>query len=205
MKVYVAIPCLDTISARFVQCLTQLEKPCDVEIGFNVGTLVYHSRNTLAGRAIGSHADYTMWLDSDMTFMPDTLTMMLDALVGNRIDILTGLYYRRRPPWTPTLYKRLDITNMGISTEEVEDVPDGLFEVQGCGFGAVLMRTDILANVMTQYGPPFNPIGVVGEDLSFCWRARRLRNKIVCDPSLAFGHEVHTVITRHNRGMFTWE
>ena len=207
MKVYVAVPCLDFVSARFVQCMFDLEAPEGVELErhLNIGTLVYHSRNHLAERAIGSKAEYTFWLDSDMTFMPDTLVGMLKTMRDNNLDILTGMYIRRHHPWTPTLYRKTNITKMGIETEdyELEDMPDELFEVAACGFGCVLMRTDVLMNVLVKYGPQFSPIGIVGEDLSFCWRARKCGYKIYCDPSIALGHEVHSVITRSNRSNYT--
>ena len=48
----------------------------------------------------------------------------------------------------------------------------------------------------------FAPINGVGEDLSFCWRARQCGYKIWCDPSIALGHEIRTIITKTNRGIF---
>ena len=81
---------MDTLSAKFAQCLVNLvnhKRDFDVEVGFHVGSLVYDSRNKLAERAINSTADYVLWLDSDMTFMPDTLDMMLDTLKTNNYEI----------------------------------------------------------------------------------------------------------------------
>lgn len=205
MKVYVAIPCLDHISAKFVQCVLNLKAPKDTELIYdlNVGTLVYHSRNELAERAISSKAEYTLWLDADMTFMPYTLIDMLNTLRDNNLDILCGMYYRRRHPWTPTLFSRFDIIDKaGIRSEEFTEIPEGLFEVAACGFGCVLMRTSVLMTVLVSQGPQFTPIGQVGEDISFCVRARKCHYKVWCDPSIALGHEVHTVITKSNREMF---
>lgn len=205
MKVFIAVPCLDQLSARFVQCLLDLQAPEGVELSYhlNMGALVYDSRNTLAEKAIASKAEYTLWLDSDMTFMPDTLTMMLQTMREKNLKVLTGMYFRRRHPWTPTLLKTLRINKMGVETADFGEIPTGLFEVEGCGFGCVLMKTDVLMNVLVAHGYMFSPIGIVGEDLSFCWRLRQCGYKIVCDPSIALGHEVHTVITKSNRRMFT--
>lgn len=204
MKVYVAVPCLDQVSAKFVQCLLELEKPYDTEIEphLNIGTLVYDSRRTLAEKAIGSKAEYTLWLDSDMVFMPDTLVGMLNTMRDKRLDILAGAYYKRRHPWTPTIYNKVRITGMGVEIENYDELPNELFEIEGCGFGCVLMKTDVLLNVLVKHGLMFNPIGIVGEDLSFCWRARKCGYKIYCDPSIVLGHEVHSVITKSNRSMF---
>ncbi len=205
MKVFIAIPCMDTLSAKFAQCLVNLvnhKRDFDVEVGFHIGSLVYDSRNKLAERAINSDADYVLWLDSDMTFVPDTLDMMIDTLKSNNYEILTGMYFRRRPPFTPTLFQELRITNHGTVTAEFDEIPDSIFEVAGCGFGCVLMNRNVLWNVFCQNGGMFAPINGVGEDLSFCWRARQCGYKIWCDPSIALGHEIRTIITKTNRGIF---
>ena len=205
MKVFIAIPCMDTLSAKFAQCLVNLvnhKRDFDVEVGFHIGSLVYDSRNKLAERAINSTADYIFWLDSDMTFMPDTLDMMVAELEANNYEMLAGMYFRRRPPFTPTLFKTLNISKMGVVSEEFDEIPDEIFEVAGCGFGCVLMKRNVLWNVLCQHGYMFSPIDTVGEDLSFCWRARQCGHKIYCDPTIALGHEIRTIITKTNRGIF---
>lgn len=207
MKVFIAIPCLDQLSARFVSCLINLiqaPREYEVETAFHLGTLVYDSRNALAEKVINSNADYVLWLDSDMTFMPDTLDMLLELINSTGYDMVTGMYYRRRPPWTPTLFTELDITGHGNKvTNIVEDeMPNEPFEVEGCGFGCILMRRNVLWNVLCHFGLMFSPTDGVGEDLSFCWRARKCGHKILCDPTIALGHEVRTVITKGNRGDF---
>ena len=208
MKVFIAIPCMDTLSAKFTQSLVNLinaPRKYDIEVGFHVGSLVYDSRNALAERAINSNAEYIFWLDSDMTFMPSTLNEMLLTLINNKMAILTGMYFRRRPPFSPVLYSKFNIGPTGVEYEEFDEVPEGLVEVEGCGFGCVLMRKDVLWNVMIQQnsdGLLFSPMMGCGEDLSFCLRARECGYKIWCDPTIALGHEIRTVITRSNRGMF---
>lgn len=205
MKVFIAIPCMDTLSARFAQCLVNLvnnKHDFDVEVGFHIGSLVYDSRNKLAERAINSDCDYILWLDSDMTFMPDTLDIMVKELEDNNYEILAGMYYRRRPPFTPTLFKELRIMPTGTVAREFDEIPEEIFEVAGCGFGCVLMKRNVLWNVLCNHGYMFSPIDNVGEDLSFCWRARMCGHKIYCDPTIALGHEVKTIITKSNRGNF---
>jgi len=205
MKVFIAIPCMDTLSARFAQCLVNLvnnKHDFDVEVGFHIGSLVYDSRNKLAERAINSDCDYILWLDSDMTFMPDTLDIMVKELEDNNYEILAGMYYRRRPPFTPTLFKELRIMPTGTVAKEFDEIPEEIFEVAGCGFGCVLMKRNVLWNVLCQHGYVFSPINTVGEDLSFCWRARMCGHKIYCDPTIALGHEIRTTITKSNRGNF---
>ena len=197
MKVFIAFPCMDTLSAKFAQCLVNLvnhKRDFDVEVGFHIGSLVYDSRNKLAERAINSDADYVLWLDSDMTFVPDTLDMMLDTLKTNNYEVLTGMYFRRRPPFTPTLFEELRILPTGTVTKEFDEIPDEIFEVAGCGFGCVLMSTDVLMSVQGKHRQMFHPLNNGGEDLSFCWRARNCGYKIMCDPEIVCGHVGYAVV-----------
>ena len=141
--------------------------------------------------------DLVMWFDSDMVFPPDTLIRMLKH-IDDGADMVTGIYYRRTPPFTPTIFETMDINvEMGAAKwTEFDEIPGEPFEVAGCGFGCVLMRTEMFASVFTEYNNMFAPIGNIGEDIAFCWRARQCGYKILCDPSLALGHVGHTVITR---------
>ena len=58
------------------------------------------------------------------------------------------------------------------------------------------MRTDIIFEIASRFHELFSPIGSVGEDLSFCWRARQCGYKIVVDPAVSLGHVGHIIITK---------
>lgn len=194
MNTLIAVPCMDQVPAPFAQSLSMLNKVGTTAVSFNIGSLIYSSRDELAKRAIQMGADYVFWLDSDMTFKPDTLERLFKD--KNKGDIITGLYFRRVAPFTPVLFDKLDIDENGCKWTEPKEIPNEPFEVAGCGFGCVLMPTDIFIDVQSKYNAMFAPIGSVGEDLSFCWRARQLGFKIVCDPNIQLGHVGHHVITR---------
>ena len=190
MKVLIAVPCMDQVPAPFAQSLAMLQKPEGVEctLAMQMGSLIYTSRNSLAQRAIQMDADYVFWLDSDMVFEPDTLVRMLKTLRENDLDILTGLYFRRVRPYTPVLFDKLDIRRNICSWSEFHEIPTGLFEVGGCGFGCVLMNAGVFLDVQAKHGNMFAPLGNNGEDIAFCWRARDCGYKIYCDPSIICGH-----------------
>lgn len=198
-KILVAIPSMDSVPARFAQALASLRSVDDSKVMFNAGSLVYLSRETLSVHAVKMEADYMLWLDSDMVFDPDLLVGMMKTITENDLDILTGIYFRRSSPYTPVLYKKLDFDGEACKWEEQKDLPlpdSGLFEVEGCGFGCVLMKTDVILDVKGKFGKLFTPIGGTGEDLSFCWRARQCGYKIMADPSIPLGHYGHIVVTR---------
>jgi GT2 family glycosyltransferase len=192
---------MDSVPAQFAHSLATLTsygiEDTEISIWFNLGSLVYTSRNEIAKRALLDEADLVMWFDSDMVFNPDTLYKML-KLIDAGHDMVTGIYYRRTLPFTPTVFKTMDIDDAKQEAvwTEFETLPDEPFEVAACGFGCVLMRSVIFVDVFAKFGNMFSPIGNVGEDIAFCWRARECGYKIIADPSIGLGHVGHTIITK---------
>ena len=197
MKVFIAVPSMDTLPALFCQSLALLQRAGDTMIGFEVGSLVYNARNNLARQAIKAEADWVLWLDSDMVFNPDFLQRMLKVCTENDIDFLTALCFRRKPPYTPCLFDRLDKVDKGASYTALLSVPEGRFQVGGCGFAGVLMSTDVLISVSAKFnGRMFDPMDGFGEDVAFCWRARQCGYDIWCDSDIEMGHVGQFISTR---------
>lgn len=195
MKTLIAVPCMDTVPVAFAHSLASLRRVGECRLFMKAGSLIYTSRNSLATTAIEDEDDFVLWLDSDMVFKADTLVRMMDTLQKHDLDMLTGLYFRRVAPYTPVLFDRLDIKKDDTCDfTEFKEIPDKLFEVGGCGFGCVLMRTDVFFDVQSRFGNMFAPIGNNGEDAAFCWRARQCGFKIWCDPTVICGHVATTVI-----------
>lgn len=197
MNILIAVPSMDSVPAVFAQSLSMLEKVGDCAVAFQVGSLVYTARNDLAKKAVQMGADYIFWLDSDMCFQPDTLKRMLKIMEDNNLDMLSGIYYRRVEPFTPVITKTLKLLPDGrCEFSDFEKLPEGLFEVEGCGFGCVLMKAEIILAVMGRYHTTFTPMLGAGEDLSFCIRARDCGYKIFADSSISLGHCGHNIITK---------
>ena len=196
MKTLIAIPCMDVIEADFVECLANLRHVGEVEIKFLKASLVYDARNQITKYAIDKGGyDYVLWLDSDMTFGPDLMEKLLADMEpedGPKRQAVSGLCFGRRPPFKPCIYKSLDVQQQGQmiypKAEVYLEYPrDQIFDVAACGFACVMMRMDVL-EAMGIYGVPFFPIGGLGEDLTFCWRAQKLDIKFHCDSRLKIGH-----------------
>ena len=191
MKTLIAIPCGDQLEANFVECLLNLRPVGETEIKLLKGTLVYDARNQLTQYALEKGGyDFVLWLDSDMTFEPDLLERLMADIDGKQA--VTGLCFGRRPPFKPCIYKSIRVEKEGLGVmphaDNWYDYPrDQLFEVEGFGFACVLMRIDML-DAMSVYGIPFFPVAGLGEDLSFCWRARQLDIRLWCDSRLKIGH-----------------
>jgi GT2 family glycosyltransferase len=181
MNIFVAIPSMETVPVDFVISLDKLKRIGNTSINFSVGSLVYASRDYLSTLAIMTQSDYILWLDSDMVFGRSLLVDLLASIDGK--DFVSGLYFRRKPPYNPVLYK-----TVGEKSEEYLDYPDGLFEIDACGFGAVLMKTEMMKDIIEKEHHAFAPILGYGEDISFCIRAKRCGYQLWCDSRVKLGH-----------------
>lgn len=196
MKTMVCIPCMDLIQTDFVKSLIRMAPKGEIIYAFEEGSLVYKSRNELAEQAVANNTDYTLWLDSDMVF-PDTLLIDLMEDMKGR-DMVTGVCHMRREPYKPCIWKKL---KKGLTPEEnqiegYDEYPrDGIFEVDGCGFACVMVRTSVIKTVIDRYHEAFAPLPGYGEDISFCIRARNCGFNIHCDPKIQIGHIGKTIVT----------
>jgi len=181
---------MDEVDVEFVKSLFKLKPVGETETLFVSGTLVYEARERISAYAVDKETDYVLWLDSDMIFPPMTMLNLIGDIDGK--DIVTGIYSTRRPPFTPTIY------TMGAeSVESIRTFPeDRLFRIDACGFGCVLMRTEVLKKSFETFNTCFQPEHGFGEDLSFCRRALELGYEIYADPRIMLGHIGKTVITR---------
>ena len=199
-KILIAVPSADYVAAGFAQSLATLNKTDLCMVSFVCGSLIYDARNKLAAQSIkpGLEADYIMWFDSDMVFQPDTMLRLIKDIEEGDRDIVSGLYFRRSRPYTPVVFSKLRIrdNNEGAEFEDYHGELTGIKEVEGVGFGCVCMRTDVIFQMFAKYGDCFAPIGKVGEDLSFCWRARELGFKVFVDFDVKCGHIGHQEITQ---------
>ena len=192
MKNLIAIPCLDMVYVDFMLSLLGLKEVDEVCCLTEKSSLVYHSRNVLAQKAIDGNFDRVLWLDSDIIFDSNLMQKMSSHLNGG-LEFVSGLYFKRTFPTEPVCYEKIIQKQDGneLSTEiyPYKYYPQNcLFEVEATGFGAVMMNTDLLKRVSDKYGLPFSPCLGLGEDLSFCWRARQLGVKLYCDSSIILKH-----------------
>lgn len=197
MRTFIAIPSMESVPMKFAMSLALLRKAGDVQIGNIEGSLVYSARNDLARQAIKAEADQILWLDSDMVFSPDLLERMTKVSEDNNIDFLTALCFRRKPPYTPCLFDKLNYVNGKCYYTQLMSIPEERFRTEGCGFAGVLIKTDVILSVAGKFdGKLFDPLDGMGEDISFCWRARECGYEIWCDPSIELGHCGQTIVTR---------
>lgn len=191
MKTLVTIPCMDMVHTQFMGSVLNMRKVGDVDFAFTECSLIYDARNHLAQKAVEDGYDRILWLDSDMTFDPD-LMERLSARLDTGIQFVSGLYFTRKEPVVPVIYREMGLKDIDgekmLVCKNYSDYPEGLFLIAASGFGCVMMTTDLVYNIAVRFGPPFSPILGFGEDLSFCTKAIRTGAELYCDSTVKLGH-----------------
>lgn len=198
MKYMIAVPCMDTVPTSFMMSLFSMINYAaaanlgEIELRMVQGSLVYDARDKLAADAIAGGFDRVMWLDSDMKVSPDIMVRMA-AYLDAGMEYISGLYFSRKAPFEPVVYKQLHLDTVErIQTPKADkytDFPErAVFEIAGSGFGGVMTSVSLLERVTEQFGLPFFPFAGFGEDLAFCWRVTQLGIPMYCDSSMSMTH-----------------
>lgn len=199
MRTMIAVPCMDMLHTDFFRSCVGLQLEGEVQWTTCQSSLVYDARNKLLDLAVDGGFDRVLWLDSDVIFAPDLLRRLSEHLDMGK-EMVTGLYFGRKPPHGPVVYKRCEgtIQNDGFVPviESFDDYEhDALFPVAACGFGAVMTAVPMLRRVREQFPLPFFPEKGFGEDLIFCLKAKAAGAEIWCDASIKLGHVGTAVYT----------
>jgi hypothetical protein len=148
------------------------------------------ARNRAVRHFLAGDAPWLFMVDTDMGFDDDVLERLLDAADPEARPVVGALCYASREVeedgmggWrteaTATIYDWADHNGMG-RLEVRCDVPAGeLVACDGTGAACLLVHRSVLERVQERYGAEwFDRIpardGSMGEDLSFCMRARAL-------------------------------
>jgi len=169
--------------------------------------LIHTARQNLAKGFIGSDAEWSLWLDSDMILPCDTLTEMLKWANALDAKFLTGIYHQRQGNYKPLAMLNTLKNEKGevIKTGKDKyhsffiDIPDEIkdaVELDLCGFGCVLIHREVFEKMPQPWFrflfgddvPGMKPDQYVSEDFYFCVKARELGYKIYGLPSLNLGH-----------------
>jgi hypothetical protein len=203
----VLVPVAISIEPECAEALRELERR-----GYAVRRVRGYSqidlgRSHMASDALADGFEELMWVDSDVAFKPDDV----ERLRSHNLPIAAGLYARKN--------RRGLACSFLPGVESAVFGPDrALFEVLYVGFGFVLTRRAVYDAVRAKFALPecnrrfgkplvpyFMPTFVpdppghwyLGEDYSFCERARQACFKVMADPTIRLWHI--------GRYAFTWE
>jgi len=189
MRTLIAVPCMDMVHTFFMTSLLALRKPEGTEVAVASCSLVYEARHTLALKALNDGFDRVLWLDSDMNFKPDLLERFAADLDEGK-EFVCGLFFTRKNPVQPCVYEICHPTPNGHgrmlpTIRSFGEIPEEPFEIEGCGFAATMMTTDLIRRCGEL---PFFPEEGFGEDLTFCRKARAAGATLWCDPRIKVDH-----------------
>lgn len=156
------------------------------QIYYRVADMSYHSfaRNDLVFNMQG---DWLLMLDTDQTFEPDVLTRLKWLMDKHNVDVLTGLYFKKYPPYDPVIYK--DIGNWKLESMTEYDKTAEIFEIDSAGGGCLLVKASVYNAIIDKFNcMPFMEIENNSEDHSFFWRVKQLGIKAYCAPQIQVEH-----------------
>ena len=185
MKILIAVPCMSMLPVEYVNSLLKLEHEGQCDIVHLPNSLIYTARDQLAVMSVRENYDYLLFIDSDMVVPPDSIKRLLN----HKKDIVCGLYFKRKQNYEPVIYSKLKFSLLDEPTiEPAMDYKDGLIEIEGCGMGLCLIKTEVFKSILQYDYSCFEPLPHLGEDFAFCIRARNRGYKIYCDTTLKCGH-----------------
>jgi hypothetical protein len=188
-QVVICVPTNGMVHSQFTYCLIKAiqfteKQGIPVLLDMDAGTVLSNQRQVLLTTAVDVHnADHIMWLDSDMTFPEDVIVKLLE----HKKQVVCATYSKRVAPFHPTAFYSIDPV-MPVDTEA-----HGLVNVRYTGFGCVLMKSDVIADMPSPHFPlKWNAPSATwhGEDMGFCDLLDHNDIKIFCDLDLSreIGH-----------------
>lgn len=145
------------------------------------------ARERIAEEAVKMDMDYLFMIDDDMTSDPD----LFESLYRHDKDIIAALAFTRSEPHSPVIYRLnsgydpVEHSNYYINYTVFDYPKDTLVECDAVGFGAVLIKCDVLRKMKK---PWFMSTAGSGEDIHFCHKAGKDGFKIFMDTSVKLGH-----------------
>lgn len=165
---------------------------------------VHVARDEMAKSALVSDCDYLFMIDDDMT-APDDL---FEKLYAAQKDIVAPLAFTRNFPHKPVMYSCIEGWDPVTQTEHftnyaVMNYPkDKLVQCDAVGFGAVLIKVDCFRKMPQPWF--MNPYKT-GEDINFCYEAKKFGFTTWMDTRVKLGHISHPLIITEDYVQAQWK
>ncbi len=166
---------------------------------------IHAARRKLLQYALELHKkevfDYFLWLDSDIEFQPEDIIKLIKFIESGKGEAVTGLYFSRHEIRNPMVCYGNIINgyNWFIDYEHNKH-----YKIDGCGFGFFLKSKKLVEEYTDYYPPtewfdsskwypeivkPYDRIYVVGEDLDFCNKAKKIGYDIWLNTEVILSHK----------------
>ncbi len=193
-RVLIGIPTVGNINHKFLLTIVTLVKPQGVVIDTCARSLPDIARNHLAEEAMAHGCDYVFMLDDDMIFDDENLLMKLLAHMKAKpeMDMVSCMAFMRHAPYLPCSFKESGDPPL---YSVVDSWQKGLIEVDATTSSCALIRTSLFRRMKEAMGHDryydFIHVGKhrMGEDLGFCYQAKKFANaRIFVDSDLQVHH-----------------
>jgi glycosyltransferase involved in cell wall biosynthesis len=192
--ILIAVPTAKNIEAETFRSIYNLYVPEGYKTQFQYfyGYNIDQVRNLIADW--GKKYDYLFCVDSDIV-LPEGC---LDKMLFHNKDIISGMYIQRNPnQHILEIYEEND--HGGFSNIPFEKIKGkGLVEIAACGFGSVLINSNVLKTMEYphfHYKSAIDHKDTFSEDLYFCRKAKDHGFKIYCDTAIYCDHIGQTTFT----------
>lgn len=160
------------------------------------GSVSWHplGRNEIVEKSEG---DWLFCLDTDHRFQPDLLIRLLHEMELSGADVVSGLYLNKHPGsgHVPVaLVKDPESDNL----VQLTSWPKGTrhLKVATVGGGCLLVKRKVFSKLRKQFGDgPFDLVGNLSEDYSFCKKCGDLGIDIVLCPQVECHHTTAHVLS----------
>jgi hypothetical protein len=183
-KVMIGIPIHRPIEFKVFESFiraTNIRREHEFNFSMVSNSLIYDAREYIATEFLKSDCDYLMFIDSDMTFHPQSI----DFLLRHNLEFVTAKAFKRVKPYQPCFYTKFDYKDGVPELEAPAQYGEGLLPIEGAGLACALIKRSAFEKIQPPY---FFPLPNVGEDLTFCLKLKNAGVKMYCDTTLQFGH-----------------
>jgi|ETNvirnome_2_300_1030623.scaffolds.fasta_scaffold00134_14 hypothetical protein len=145
------------------------------------------AREEAVKNSLEAGMDYLWMIDDDMIADND----IFERLYRHDVDIVGGLAFTRNPPFKPVIYScidgwdPIDKKDYFINHYIMNYPKDKLVECDAFGFGTALIKMDVFRKMKPPY---FALSSQTGEDILFCYNAKKYGFKVYVDTSTKLGH-----------------
>jgi len=172
----------------------QLCKPGEY-IYLDEGPCSWHilGRNTLAQNFIG---DWLLTSDTDHCFSPDLLVRLMNIKKEVGAQVISAIYQYKNPPFGPVM--GVWGGPAGEHLLPIHEFPRNVnaFPVGAVGGGGLLVDREVFNRIALELGEhPFDTIGGLSEDYSFCLRCKRLNIPVWVAPNVETHHIIQQVLS----------
>lgn len=199
-RILLAIPTAKYVEVDTFKSMWDLQVPahCELEFQYFFGYNIQQIRNLQVKWMLHNQFDHVLHVDSDMTFPPHTLNMLLDMQTSQRA-ITSGCYVQRKEAEKILEVYVHDPVTGGHMHVPVQDLtPARILNVQAVGFGCCLVNRAVYEQVSDPWFEYHNPTAtdkMVSEDVDLCMKAIQKGFQIGVHTGLHYGHIHKTMLT----------